>query len=63
MRLRVDLRGNRVLSNAMLAHDQDRAIALGNAADCALNLGLNWGKRFRLSLHALDGCTACHEGS
>ena len=68
-RLRVDLRGYGTLPNAMLTHDQDRAVALGNADNRALNLRLNGGKRFRrgkrlrLSLHALDGCTACHEES
>jgi hypothetical protein len=57
----VDLPGNGALPNAMLTHDQNRAVALGDAEDGALNLRLNGGKgsdrgkRFRLSLHGLDG--------
>jgi hypothetical protein len=44
MRLGVDLRGNGALSDAMLTHDQDRAVAFGNAGNRALNLRLNRGK-------------------
>ncbi len=53
----------------MLTHNQDRAVAFGNAGDRALNLRLNRGKlsgrseRFRLPFCALDGCTARHEGT
>ena len=32
-------------SDAVLPYDQDRAVALGNAGDRALNLSLNRGKR------------------
>ena len=63
MRLRVDLRGNGTLSNAMFTHDQHRAVALGDAGNRTLNLRLDRGKRFRLPFYALDGCNGCHKGS
>ncbi len=37
IRLRVDLRGNKSLPGAMLAQDQDRAVAFGNSGNRVLN--------------------------
>jgi hypothetical protein len=59
----MDLRGNGTFSNAPLTHDQDRAVAHGNAGNGALNLRFNRGKRFSLSFNTLDDCTSGHERS
>jgi hypothetical protein len=58
MRLRMDVRGNRPLANAMLAHDQYRAVALGDAGNGALNLRFDGSKRLCVPLSVLE-CSRC----
>ena len=65
--MRVDLRGNRALSNAAFPNDQEGTVTLGNAGNRTLNLRRDrreWPrgvKRLPLSLQALNGCAGCHE--
>jgi hypothetical protein len=61
MRLRVDLRGNRPLADAMLAHDEYRAVALGDAGNRALNLRFDGSERLCVPLPVLEcSCWFCH---
>jgi hypothetical protein len=61
IRLRMDLRGNESLAGAMLAQDQDRAVAFGYPSNRALNPRVNRADRFYLPFPILNRSNCNHK--
>ncbi|MFY9853690.1 MAG: hypothetical protein WAK26_07430 [Terracidiphilus sp.] len=59
----MNLRGNKSLPGAVLAKDQDGAIAFGNPVYRALNARLGGTSGSRLPLSIVDHFSCCHMGT